>query len=132
MADDTGSGVDQLAALAKQLRDTANTVAGYLETDSGQNDPNFGALSTAALNLSTLADKVAATELQFAVDDAGPAVAAIKGATAELEKAIQVRNDITRDLQILQAVTAFAAAVAGGSPQVIITAGQKLITGLTS
>jgi len=121
---------NELADLARSLKSTAASTAAYLKTPAGQADPNFGDLTTHALNLYTEADNVATSQLQLGVHWSGQAVDAINAATAQLTQALKVRNDISSDLNLLKDLAAFAAAIAAGSVNDIISSGQNVLKDL--
>jgi hypothetical protein len=121
---------DELADLARSLKSAAANAAAYLKTPAGQADPNFGDLTTQALNLYTEADNVATSQLQLGIHGGGQAVDAINAATAQLTQALKIRNDISSDLNLLKDLAAFAAAIAAGSVGDIITSGQAVVKDL--
>lgn len=127
---DPSPNADELDQLEQSLKQAAGAVAAYLKTPEGLNDPNHHALTSAALTLLTEADDIATAELDLATQDGGQAVDVINAATDQLKAAIQARADFSKDLGLIQHVTAFAAAIASGDPKGIISAGQTLVTDL--
>jgi hypothetical protein len=123
---------DELKALAKLFARVETAVQNYLLTEGGQKDPHFIALTSAALSLNNAADSIALMQLHLATDAGLLAVGVINQATAELQKALIVRNKITTVLAVVQSVVAFAAAIAAGDPGSIVSSGGSLVKQLST
>ena len=123
---------DELKTLAALFTRVESAVQNYLSTPTGQNDPNFIPLTSAALSLNNASDSIAVMQLHLATDAGLQAVSVINQATAELQKAIILRNEITADLGIVQSVVAFGAAIAAGDPGSIVSSGGSLIKRLAA
>ncbi|MDB5362347.1 MAG: hypothetical protein JWO51_3644 [Rhodospirillales bacterium] len=123
---------DQLAALAALFARAETLLSAYLDSDSGQDDPNFTALSTAAIGLNNAADTIAVMQLDLATAAGARAVATINQAAVTLQGAIETRKAITRDLLLVQGIVAFGAAIAAGDVGSIADCGDDLCTRLTA
>jgi hypothetical protein len=117
---------DELQQLARELRDVADRIDAYLSGE-GRDDPNGDALAAEVLSLRAAAEDVETAELDLAVQNGGAAVDVINAATASLKHAIEVREEITRDLNLVKDVVAFAGAIAAGNVKDILTAGKTLL-----
>ena len=129
---DPSPSADQLAALAQLFADAETLLKTYLASAPGQNDPNFMALSTAAIALNNAADTIADMQLDLATTADAPAVTTINQATGQLQNAINTRKEITSDLALVQSIVAFGAAIAAGAPGPIISCGEDLCGKLTA
>ncbi len=122
----TNPSSEELANLAAIFRSAANSLRAYLSSPSGNADPNFTQLSTLVINLNNASATIAVMQLSLAVDQAANAIGVINRTVAQLQKAITLRNDITRDLGIIQDLVAFGAAIAAKDPNSIISSGTDL------
>jgi len=129
---DPSPSADELKSLAALFTRVENSLQTYLGTAAGKSDPNFLALSVAALSLNNASDTIGVMQLQLATDDGLRAVAVINQATAELQKALIVRQEITHVLSVVQQVVTFGAAIASDDLGSMISSGQALFTTLTA
>ena len=117
---------EELNNLATLFRRVESSVAAYLRTTDGENDPNFDALTAAALSLNNAADVIGVLRLKLATVQGLEAVHVINNATAELSRALVVRARITRALDIVEAIVAFGGAIAADDVASIIDTGNAL------
>jgi hypothetical protein len=123
---------DELKNLAGVFDNAAKALQDYLAAEPGKSDPNFMQLTAAAINLNTAADAIAIMQLQLAADQGLAALATINKATAELQKALIVRQEVIRTLGIVQSIVTFGAAIASDDLGSIISSGTSLYNALTS
>src|SRR6516162_9449364 len=97
---DPSPSADELKALAALFSQVESSVQKYLESPVGQEDPDFIPLTSAALGLNNASDSIAVMQLHLATDSGLQAVGVINQATAELQRALILRNKITTDLAI--------------------------------
>jgi hypothetical protein len=129
---DPSPSADELKALAALFSQVESSVQKYLESPVGQEDPDFIPLTSAALGLNNASDSIAVMQLHLATDSGLQAVGVINQATAELQRALILRNKITTDLAIVQTVVEFAAAIAAGDVRSIVASGQSLLKQLAA
>jgi hypothetical protein len=129
---DPSPSADELKSLAALFMRVEGLLKAYLQTNEGKQDANFLQLSAAAISLNNAADTIAVMQLQLAVDQGMEAVAVINKATAELQKALILRQKITHVLGIVQSVVAFGAAIASDDVGSIISSGRTLFSTLTT
>jgi len=123
---------EELESLAAVFKQAEASLEKYLSTEEGQKDANFTKLTSAAISLNNAADGIAIMQLHLAVEQGAEALEVINQTTADLQHAIIVRNEITRDLGIVQSVVAFGAAIAAGDIKSVISSGSDLYNKLTS
>ncbi len=128
---DPSPSADQLATLAQLFTDAETLLKSYLASTPGQNDPNFMALSTAAIDLNNAADTIADMQLDLATTAGAQAVTTINQATAQLQSAIDLRKEITSDLALVQCIVAFGAAIAACNIGSIVSSGSDLCSKLS-
>lgn len=117
---------DELKKLAAVFKRASTTLQRYLSSPAGQADANFTALTTATINLNNASDTIAVMQLSLATDQGSKAVGLINQTVAKLQEASKVRNDITRDVGIVQDLAAFGAAIGAGDIGSIIDSGTDL------
>ncbi len=122
---------EELQNLASLFKQAENGIKQYLATNQGQDDPNYIALTTAAIGLNNAADRIGVMQLHLATDQGSKAVDVINQTTAELQRALIVRAEVTADLSIVKDVVSFAAAIAAGDPGSIVISGLDLYGKLT-
>jgi hypothetical protein len=124
---DPSPSADELKRLAALFSQVESSLQKYLASPGGQADANFIALTSAALGLNNASDSIAVMQLHLATDAGLQAVGVINQATAELQKALILRDKITTDLAIVQAVVGFGASIAAGDAGSIVSSGQSLL-----
>ena len=123
---DASPTADELTALAGLFSQAGQLLKDYLTSDRGQSDPDFNVLSTAAIELDNAADTIAVMQLDLATTAGAEAVTAINRTTDRLQSAIETRKEITSDLETVQPLVAFGAAIAAGDIASIVTSGNDL------
>lgn len=123
---------DELKNLAAVFQTVESELQRYLTSPAGQADPNFTALTSDAISINNASDMIAVMQLDLATAQGTQAVAVINDATAELQRAIELRSQITRDLGIIQSVVSFGAAIAAGDIDSILSSGDTLYGQLTA
>jgi len=123
---------DELKNLAAVFDNASTALQAYLAVEPGRSDPDFMQLTAAAINLNTAADAIAIMQLQLAADQGLAALVTINKATAELQKALIVRQEVTHTLSIVQSLVSFGAAIASDDLGSIISSGTSLYNALTA
>ena len=117
---------EELTTLAAVFKNASAKLQAYLSSAAGNANPKFTELTTLAISLNNASDTIGVMQLSLAVDQATEAIGVINQTIAQLQRAIAVRNDITRDLEIVQDLVAFGAAIAAKDANSIISSGADL------
>jgi hypothetical protein len=130
MAIDTNPTPDELQQLHDDLKSYEVQLAAYLDSATGQGDPNFSALAKADIQLNLQIYNLSITQLQLVGDNVGTAVDAINAAVGSLTAAVAARAKVATALGAVQAAVAFVVALLSENPTTIISAGGTLVSAL--
>lgn len=122
----------ELKSLSNLFSRVESSIEKYLNSPDGKKDPDFIPLTSAAISLNNASDTIAVMQLQLATAQGVQAVGVINKATAELQKALVLRNDITHVLNVVKDIVAFGGAIASDDVGSIISSGKSLYNALTA
>src|ERR1700733_723454 len=111
---DPSPSAEELYALSALFKRTAASLQCYLNSVSADNDRNSDKLMAAVTSLNNAADTIAVAHLNLASEQGLKAISVINHASAELQNAIIVRNDMIHNLGVARSAVTFAASIAGG------------------
>lgn len=122
----------ELNALAQVFLDTQAKVDAYTGSPPGQTDPDLARIVQLALDLGSDAANIATSALDLQVNAGPDPVAVINNATGALQAAIKTRDEITQTLGWIQDIVTFAADIAAGNVNGVVTSGSALYAKLTA
>lgn len=118
---------EKMAETHGLLKEYAEKLAAYLDTDEADSNPDIARLQEANVQLQIKLSNLSIDELQLASDNATAAIDGISTATGVLRDALAKRAEITKYVEVAEGAIIFVGAIWEKNPSKIINAAREFV-----